>query len=163
MRARVKVVSNDEATPNAVSLELQNSLPFLLRKAHRNLVRALEDALQGKGLNSGHWYFLRVLWEREGMIQSELSAQVGIMTPATVSALNTLEKRKLIQRRSDPDDKRKIRIYLTPEGKRLERELMPIAQTVLAEQVRGISDRDVNTCRKVLQSICRNFGAGSDD
>ncbi len=144
-------------SPDKSMLDLRNSFPTLVRMTHRHLVWAIEAALQSRGLASGHWYFLRVLWTREGMTQSELSAEVGIKTPATVFALNALEKRGLIQRRPDDKDRRKIRVYLTPEGRKLERVLVPVAQSVLATALTGLTKQQVDSCRKVLRAICDNL------
>lgn len=135
----------------------RDSIPFLLRNTHRQMVRALESELEARGLGSTHWYFLRVLWTEEGMTQAELSAQVGVVTPATVSALNSLERRGLIERRADERDRRKARIHLTPKGRALEDELMPIAQRVLSNALRGISKEDIRICRKVLGQIQTNY------
>ena len=109
-----------------------------------------------------HWYFLRVLWTKEGMTQAELSAQVGVVTPATVAALNSLERRNLIERRADERDRRKARIHLTPKGRALEKELMPIAQKVLSNALRGISKEDLRVCRRVLEQIQMNSRSNTD-
>lgn len=148
-----------EAMPRKTSEpieNLHNSLPFLLRITHRQLARALEEALKARGLTSGYWYFLRVLWTQEGMTQAELSAQVGVMTPAAVPALNALERRKLIERRTDTNDRRKIRVHLTPQGRALEKELMPIAQDVLSKALQGITREDLRIFRNVLQRLRAN-------
>jgi len=139
--------------------ELQDGLPFLIRSTHRHLVRALEDALRASGLTSTHWFFLRVLWREEGMTQSQLSIQVGIMTPATVAALNSLERKGLIQRRTDVRDRRKSRIYLTMRGKRLESELIPVARSVLATALRGIPENQLEACREVLMALSKNVAS----
>lgn len=90
------------------------------------------------------------------MTQAELSAQVGVMTPAAVPALNALERRKLIERRTDTNDRRKIRVDLTPQGRALEKELMPIAQDVLSKALQGITREDLRIFRNVLQRLHAN-------
>ena len=40
----------------------------------------------------GHWTFLRILWERDGLTQRELSDQAGVMEPSTFAALKAMEK-----------------------------------------------------------------------
>lgn len=145
-----------KTSPVEPILDLHSSLPFLLRMTHRQLARALEEALKIRGLTSSHWYFLRALWMQEGMTQAELSAQVGVMTPGTVTALNSLERRKLIERRADANDRRKTRIYLTPEGTALERKLMPIAQEILTKTLEGISREEIRVFRSVLQRLHAN-------
>jgi len=47
------------------------------------------------------WYFLRALWERDGVNQRELTNSVGIMQPTTVMALRSMQSRGLV--RMEPD------------------------------------------------------------
>ena len=41
------------------------------------------------------WYFLRGLWEEDGLTQRELSDRVGSMEPTTQTALRSMGKRTL--------------------------------------------------------------------
>jgi len=74
-------------------------LAHLVKDATRALVRALQMRLNEQGVSFGHWTFLRVLWEHDGITQRELSAQAGVMEPTTVAALNAMEKLGYIARR----------------------------------------------------------------
>ena len=40
-------------------------------------MRALQARLAAHGVSFGHWTFLRILWERDGLTQRELSAEAG--------------------------------------------------------------------------------------
>ena len=40
----------------------------------------------------GHWAFLRILWETDGLTQRELSVQAGVMEPTTFAAIKAMEK-----------------------------------------------------------------------
>ena len=68
----------------------------------------------------GHWTFLRILWETEGLTQRQLSAQAGVMEPTTFSALNAMERRGYVVRRPSPRNRKEIHVYLTPQGTGLE-------------------------------------------
>ncbi|MFX8633184.1 hypothetical protein ABTM26_19550, partial [Acinetobacter baumannii] len=48
-------------------------LAHLVKDATRALVRALQARLARHGVSFGHWSFLRILWERDGLTQRELS------------------------------------------------------------------------------------------
>ena len=51
------------------------------------------------GVSFGHWTFLRILWEGDGLTQRELSEQAGVMEPTTFSALKTMERLGYVARR----------------------------------------------------------------
>ena len=72
-----------------VEFPLAESSGFLVRDANRAFQRLLEKRIASYGVARGQWYFLRVLWNEDGLSQRELSARVGTMEPTTVIALRT--------------------------------------------------------------------------
>ena len=74
-----------EAVPN-------DRLAHLVKDATRALLRALQMRLTAHEVSLGHWAFLRILWEKDGLTQRELSEEAGVMEPTTFSALNAMEK-----------------------------------------------------------------------
>src|SRR3989441_292953 len=61
-------------------------LAHLTKEAWRGFMRALQGRLAGHGVPFGHWTFLRILWERDGLTQRELSDEAGVMEPTTFAA-----------------------------------------------------------------------------
>src|SRR5262245_56310454 len=92
---------------------------YLVRDAHRAFQRLLERHIAPHGVTRGQWYFLRVLWTRDGLSQRELSERVGMMEPTTVIALRSMEKSGLIRRVRSKEDRRVTRVWLTPRAKRM--------------------------------------------
>src|SRR5262245_55889623 len=92
---------------------------YLVRHAHRAFQRLLERRIAPHGVTRGQWYFLRVLWTKDGVSQRELSERVGMMEPTTVIALRSMEKAGLIRRVRSTDDRRVTRVWLTPRAKRM--------------------------------------------
>jgi DNA-binding MarR family transcriptional regulator len=119
-----------EAVPN-------DRLAHLVRDAAKGLTRALQVRLASHGISFGHWVFLRILWETDGLTQSELSEQAGVMEPTTFAALKAMEKRGYIARKKAPDNRKKIFIHLTPEGRALKAKLVPLALDVNRIAVKG--------------------------
>ncbi|MFX8899298.1 MarR family transcriptional regulator, partial [Acinetobacter baumannii] len=85
----------------------------------RALVRALQARLARHGVSFGHWSFLRILWERDGLTQRELSEQAGVMEPTTFAALKAMEKLGYVTRQQMPGNRRKVFVHLTPAGRSL--------------------------------------------
>jgi hypothetical protein len=62
--------------------------------AHRAFQRLSERRIAAYGVTRGQWYFLRVLWNVDGLSQRELSARVGMMEPTTaIAARSTIADR----------------------------------------------------------------------
>src|SRR5258705_3199490 len=101
-----------EAVPN-------DRLAHLVKDATRALLRAVQMRLAEHSVSLGHWTFLRILWEEDGLTQKELSEMAGVMEPTTFAALKAMQRFGTITRRQMPGNKKKIFVYLTPKGRLL--------------------------------------------
>jgi DNA-binding MarR family transcriptional regulator len=131
----------------------------LVKHAARGLARALQMRLAEHAVSYGHWTFLRILWESEGLTQRELSARAGVMEPTTFSALKAMAERGYITRRRNPRSHKEIQIYLTPEGRALKAKLVPLAEEVNAVALRGVSTSDTAATRRALLALIQNLAA----
>ncbi|MEZ2721719.1 MarR family winged helix-turn-helix transcriptional regulator [Paenalcaligenes hominis] len=138
-------------------LPLQKSLGYQIRTSHRLIQRRLQSLIEPHGVSLGMWYFLRVLWHKEGLTQSELSQLVGTMEPTTLTALRSMERCGFIKRERNALDGRKINIYLTDLGRELEGKLVPLAKEVLSEASSGLSDSEMQTLLRLLNVIQTNL------
>ena len=141
----------------AFGLPPSQSSGYLVRDAHRAFQRVLERRIARFGVTRGHWYFLRVLWIRDGLTQRELSARVGMMEPTTVIALKSMEKAGLVRRVRSREDARRAHVWLTPLGRRLERQLLPVALRIVREAEKGIGRRNVAVFREVIARMTKNL------
>jgi len=132
-------------------------LAHLIKDATRALVRALQLRLAEHNVSFGHWTFLRILWEGDGITQRELSVEAGVMEPTTYAAMKAMEKLGYIERRQMPHNKKNIYVFLTEQGHALKRNLVPLAEEVNAISVRGIAPKDVTVARQVLIGIIANL------
>jgi MarR family transcriptional regulator, organic hydroperoxide resistance regulator len=152
-RDRGLSVSLNEAKCDDGFLELAPTVGYLVRDVHRAFSRALQDRISAHGVSMGQWFFLRALWDQDGLTQRELSQKVGMMEPTTVTALNSMERRGLVERVRNVNDRRKVNIYLTSKGHALRDVLLPEAEAVNVEAVRGVSKADVETAMAVLRAM----------
>ena len=139
-----------EAVPN-------DRLAHLVRDAARALGRSLSVRLAEHHVSFGHWSFLRVLWVEDGLTQRELSERVSVMEPTTFSAMKTMERLGYVVRRQHEGDKKKVYIHLTPKGRLLEKQLVPLAEEVNRISVDGIAPEHVATTRSVLLTMIENL------
>ena len=152
----------EEKTPG-ISFPLEASAGYLLRMTHRSFARAIQQQIAPKGVTIGMWYFLRILWEEDGLTQRELSQRIEMMEPTTATALRNMEERNLVRRVRNASDKRKVNIYLTDEGRALREVLLSYAKQVNEAALAGVSDADVACFRRVLSQMRVNLGPGEID
>jgi DNA-binding MarR family transcriptional regulator len=141
-----------DAVPN-------DRLAHLVKHAARGLARALQMRLTEHAVSYGHWTYLRILWESEGLTQRQLSDQAGVMEPTTFSALGAMEKRGYIARRPSPTSRKEVHIYLTPKGRALRNKLVPSAEDVNEVALRRVPAADVAATRRTLLAIIENLAA----
>jgi DNA-binding MarR family transcriptional regulator len=139
-----------EAVPN-------DRLAHLVKDVTRAFVRALQARLARHSVSFGHWAFLRILWERDGLNQRELSDQAGVMEPTTFSAIQAMEKLGYVVRAQRPENRRMVFIHLTPKGRLLKGKLVPLAEEVNSVGIRGIKAADVAATRRTLLAILDNL------
>lgn len=139
-----------EAVPN-------DRLAHLVKDVARALVRALQMRLTEHSVSFGHWAFLRVLWERDGLTQRELSRRAGVMEPTTLAALKAMDRLGYIVRRQMPSNRKNVYVYLTPKGRLLKGKLVPLAENVNKIAVAGIAPKDVAAMRRTLLTMVENL------
>jgi MarR family transcriptional regulator, organic hydroperoxide resistance regulator len=139
-----------EAIPN-------DRLAHLVKDATRALLRALQMRLTEHSVSLGQWTFLRILWERDGITQRELSELAGLMEPTTFTAVTAMEKLGYVTRKKMPNNKKMVYVFLTQKGRRLKRKLVPLAEEVNRIAVENVEPRDITMIRRVLLTMIENL------
>ena len=120
-------------------------------------MRSLSRRLAAHGVPFGHWTFLRILWERDGLTQRELSEEAGVMEPSTFAAIQAMEKLGYVKRKRLPDNRKNVYVHLTPKGRALRKKLVPLAEEVNQIGLRGLSAGERATVRRALMTMIDNL------
>jgi DNA-binding MarR family transcriptional regulator len=139
-----------EAVPN-------DRLAHLIRDAARGLGRSLQMRLTEHAVSFGHWAFLRVLWEHDGLTQSDLSARVGVMEPTTFAAVKALQKLGYVTRRQKSTNRKNVYVHLTPAGAALKAKLVPLAEQVNQIAMAGVAAANIAVTRQTLLTMIQNL------
>lgn len=145
--------------PEPVDLPFDVSVGYQIRATHRALQRYLQLMIEPYDVTIGMWYFLRVLWSEDGLTQRELSKRVGLMEPTTLTAILSMEKKGLVRRVRDKKDRRRMHVHLTPKGRALQPDLIPLAREVVATAVQGFSAIETKRLLASLGQVQRNIQA----
>ncbi len=132
-------------------------LAHLVKDATRGLTRALQMRLAEHSVSFGHWTFLRILWEKDGVTQRELSERAGLMEPTTFAALKAMERLGYVTRRQQPDSRKKVYVFLTPRGRALRDRLVPLAEEVNSIAVAGVPAERIADARDLLLTMIDNL------
>ncbi len=157
-----KDANTSTAAADDAALPFEESVGYQVRQTHRLLQRYLQRKIEPYGVTPGMWYFLRALWDRDGMTQRELSLVVGTMEPTTLTAIKAMERSGLVRRVKNLEDRRKINIFLTRRGQALRAELMPLAREVVGNAVADFSEQDKAALLGYLKAVQDNLSARMD-
>ena len=151
------------ATRQKSQSPVNESMGYLVRRTYRNMTRGLEVRLQQHGVTLSMWFFLRLLWEGDGKTQKELTEELGLRQPTTVSAMDTLEKRSLVRRAPNPNDRRSTLIFLTDAGRSIKAKLLPYADEANTLALKDLSAAEIGTLRKLLLKINATLESSRSD
>ena len=132
-------------------------MAHLVKDATRGFLRALQTRLAAHDVQLGHWTFLRILWERDGLTKRELSIEAGVMEPTTFIALRAMASLGYVTLERRSDNRKNVYVFLTAAGKCLREVLVPLAEDVNAVALRGLSGDEVATTRRALLMMIDNL------
>ncbi len=89
----------------------------------------------------------------EGLLPSELASSTGITRGSMTSILNNLVKDNYIQRVEHPEDRRKLIMVLTTNGKKLVQEVLPVVFARMEEVVQPIGVENRALFKNLLNQI----------
>jgi MarR family 2-MHQ and catechol resistance regulon transcriptional repressor len=103
--------------------------------------------------------------EGEGgpMLTGEVAARMHITSGTVTSLLDNLERKELIVRSADADDRRRVLVDITPSAQRLLDELLPAIQQVVRHVFDGIGAERQQALLDTLDDIRRAIAELPDD
>ena len=117
----------------------------------------LAKALKPYNVTQEQWPLLIRLWVEDGISQKELSEKCFKDQPTTARILDKLERRGLIRRQANTEDRRVSLIYLTSEGHAMRGPLIPIARQALEQALQGLSEQEQDQLKNLLNRIGGNL------
>lgn len=128
-----------------------------LRDTYRIFNRQLEARIRPHGVSIGQWHFLRILWEKQGLSQRELSELVGMREPTTATTIQGMERAGLVRRERDTNDVRRIKVFLTERGAELESELTSYLPEIISMATQGLDFVEVEALNSALGKTAENL------
>jgi DNA-binding MarR family transcriptional regulator len=95
---------------------ITNYLAYLLAQANRRLTARLERELSEEGVQIEHWRILEVLSDERGRSMGELAELVLMNHPALTKTIDRMVSGALVHRRADPEDSRRVLVYISDHG-----------------------------------------------
>ncbi|HZK43685.1 MAG TPA: MarR family transcriptional regulator [Syntrophomonadaceae bacterium] len=108
--------------------ELNNYLCFTLRHCMKKIDKNLNERLEEYEISIPQSFILFCLLEDDGITLKEIGNRSLIDSSSMTVLVDKLENEGLVARKLDPQDRRAIRVFITPAGKALAEEVTEIGR-----------------------------------
>ncbi len=108
--------------PRGTMGQPKESLTYLLQKAAKRSLVALEHALADLDLSARQFLLLALVEDHQDLSQQDLAAKLGVDPTVVVKLVDQLEARDVLTRTRAADDRRQHRLALTGSGRVLLKE-----------------------------------------
>jgi DNA-binding MarR family transcriptional regulator len=141
-----------------MELRRHDSLGYQVNLLARLFERALRERIAAHGVVPGQFPALLCLYEQDGLTQAEIGSRVQIEQPTIAKTLQRMERDGLIRRAPDPDDRRRVRIHLTPRTRALEPTLAAAARAINERAIDGLTRAEAEHLMGTVTRIIANLG-----
>lgn len=145
-------------SPRPTGLPVAGGEPLgvLVARVAKAADRAFDEELDGVGGSLSAWRVVEALKLHRPRTQRELAGLLGIEGPTLTHHLTGLESRGLVTRSREPDNRRVVRVELTPDGETAYERMRIAASGFDARLCAGLDDGESELLRAALARLERN-------
>lgn len=112
------------AVPDAVDMSgISDFIGYAIRRAQLAVFQEFSERMAEFEVTTAQFSVLRLVGGNPGLNQKILATALGVETPRMVLIVDALERRGLVVRLASTVDRRARAIFLTPQGRRLQRRM----------------------------------------
>ena len=130
---------------------------FSLHDVARLMKRDFDRRAREQGLTRARWQVLWNLARREGIHQAALADLLNVAPISLTRQLDRLEEEGLVERRPDPDDRRRFQLYLTDRAQPALDNLRKLAEQTRRRTLAGLTREDVEALERMLGAMRDNL------
>lgn len=135
------------------NLRFNGSVWCNLDVALRQIDQVLRQSTFTLGLSVIEMHILRVLYENDGQKASQLASAVGRAPTSFTPNLDKLQKKGLIERRPDEEDRRAVRIHLTSRAYDIKDEIYEATTQIDEVICKSIDFDDFKAFTRVINTL----------
>ena len=128
-----------------------------LADSSRLIRRAFDARARTIGVTRPQWQVLSALRWHPGINQGALADMLDVDPITVCRMVDRLQDAALVERRSDPADRRSWRLHLLPKADDIVAQLRPLADTLQADALEGINADDLAGLTALLDRVNANL------
>ena len=130
---------------------------YRLRVAQIAAYRRFEARLDQYGSAARYLGLLAIIGNEPGQPQSRLAEAVALKRSSLVAIIDRLAEEELVERRTDPGDRRINAVWLTERGNRIVAELVVHAEQEEARITKGLTEAEHAHLIRLLGRVIENL------
>lgn len=140
-----------------------NYLLYLLAAASEAASARFHSHVRTRGLRVPEWRVLACLTDSDGAMVTELARYAMIEQSRLTKIIIQMDARGLVKRRSDPQDGRRVRVFLTAKGRELAQELVADARAHELELLKSFRSGEGAEIKETLRALIRHLDSDASD
>lgn len=137
---------------------VRDYLLYLLAAASDGVSTEFHAQVRLRGVRVPEWRILACLADRDGQMVTQLASLALMEQSRLTKIVDQMAEKKLVTRRSDQRDRRRVRVFLTARGRKLALELIEEARAHEAGIIDQISPAQAAVLKSVLAHIVELHG-----
>lgn len=138
---------------------LSISFPYLLNRVGVRIGELFTQRLKPYDLTLPMYRVLASLWEKGDQRLNELSKATTLEVSTLSRLIGVMEERALVTRNRLDDNARAVAINLTPYGRSMAEELIPLAQQFEEVAIHSFGKSEVAKLKSAMQAIYEHLNA----
>lgn len=140
--------------------DFENSLAPWIGKTEKMMSLFLKDtfAAHGTEMTREQFILLKKLYDQDGLMQKDLAFITDRNKGSLARLVSTMEKKNLVARITDKEDKRVNRIFLTANGRKVFENMLPVLRRCMDQVQKDLSTEEIQNTIAVLKKIQQNLG-----
>ena len=135
----------------------QPTIGYLIADLTRLFGRVFDRRAAHLGLTRAQWRALKRIHDQEGLSQVELADGMDMEPIAVGRVVDRLQKAGFVERRPDPDDRRRWRLHLRPQARQVMDGIVEVSTRLRAEALEGLSGNEVEALLRSLLHVRDNL------
>ncbi|MDK7585692.1 MarR family transcriptional regulator [Alcaligenes faecalis subsp. phenolicus] len=127
-----------------------------------NIIYKLDQTLRSTTLREHnmtyvHFRVLQYLWDKDGRSIGEIAKAIVVHQPVLSRVIDQMEERELVQRRTDENDSRYMRVYLSETGRERYAQVWPAAKKMIDDALSVLTPNEREDLGRMLRNVAAHL------
>lgn len=139
-----------------MNLFLKDYISIKIHQTDLILTSCVKARLEPYNLAPEQNLIMMLLWEQDGLTQNQIAETLGKDKTNVARMSANLESKGLIYRTDCPNDRRSLKLYLSPKGKSLSEQVIPTLEGFNDLICDGITKEEILLLENILSKMNQN-------